>query len=380
MSMELHNLNYYSGFLEAKREFNENNEQRKKVNSFFYPESLLIEPLSHFLTYSVALPFLRHSYGATGDLASKVSGFFSPTLAASIKNRWKDPFSTETLLKVGGWIERNSRTQAVRTPTQNRFLHYVDTCFISGMQHLYIFSKDINSLLNLPQYLRNLAKSTSTEADPSTIVGKGWKQIKKGTEIVADSFLLLIDKILSIIVLPLQYLLGDAIFQPYAAIIEGAKNRLQGKTVASFLKVIDQKEKEFRQKLVNKLTYEICRHSIGLATKTLIQTGVWVLYNKAFNGAIASISDHLGHEMPAKTAKVASIGIKIAGLYLWMRCFTPTVNRLYESYNEKFDPEVSTFKELYSSINRWNVALVVKYMRNHSAEALFFHLLNSSQR
>jgi len=150
------NLKYYYGVYDTFDEFNKNNQLRNQTNSFFRPESYLIEPLSEFFTNKIAMPSLKVAYSTIRSLTVKTAGVLRPSLSNRIDCAWRDPISTKTLLKAGAWIEKYARKWAIRKPSELPMIHYIDAFLIASTRPLYIFSKDMNTLLSIPPEIAGL--------------------------------------------------------------------------------------------------------------------------------------------------------------------------------------------------------------------------------
>ena len=149
------NVNYYLNLGRRINEFRSNNDERKANRKFTRPHLLFTDPLSRFFVEKALMPVLKRGYSLTESALISGAHLFSLSLSARIEHFFYDPISTQKLISIGAWIEAKSKDFALRNPTQLPLIQYLDTCCISAVRHLYVFSKDVNTLLRIPQQLHN---------------------------------------------------------------------------------------------------------------------------------------------------------------------------------------------------------------------------------
>jgi len=204
------------------------------------------------------------------------------------------------------------------------------------------------------------------EADPTNLLGKCWKWLKMGTAIVRDYILIIAQHIVKVAKIPLQYMpLVNFLLEKLGNAIDRARDHIHEKIIKSAHRIIDQNEKKIRQKVVAKVIETTARATIATATSWTLRGTLGALAYFLTEHAIVALSVQGGHEIAAQTATTFSIGLTLIGAGLWLRCLTPTAQKIYKDHTKEFDPEASTLWELSKLINRQNIHKVASFIRKN---------------
>ncbi|NGX59636.1 MAG: hypothetical protein KR126chlam3_00789 [Chlamydiae bacterium] len=375
--MSVHNIDYYRGLWGKYQEFQDNNQIRRENASYLNPENRIIYPLSCRITNFLMKPT---TYQPIGKAAIKITRFFSTRISSRLEALWNDPISTERMLEIGHWVQAKARVNAVRKPISLPFFYYLDRALISASRHAYIVAKDLNALLSIPKGLRDYlhppveaeveVEVPNREEQPTSLAGRAWMWIKRGTARVKIAILALIQRIISAVRIPLQYMpLVEKGLVKLSDLLEKARERLHNslldkvhKVVHKVVdKVIESGEEKIRDQVVAKVTEvaacQTIRFGVSSGLKVCIGAGTYLLAKHAFTHFTGV------HDLPPAVLQVLPKVLTIAGAYLWVRCMTPTLQGFYEDYDENFNPEASTLFEIRSLFDKKNFGAIFSHLK-----------------
>ncbi len=342
----VHNLEYYTNLYEGIVEFQHNNADRSQKQKYFRPDTHLIEPLGHYLTDRIIFPLVY-------PLVSRYS------------------ISQSTLMKVGKRVEAYSKEMALRKPTQLPILKYLDTCRIAIARHLYITSKDTNALLSIPEKLHEYIDTSTTETTegddpptiPTTLLGRGWQWIKMGTGALKNGFLTLVHRVVTAAEIPFQYMpIVNFLLKKLAEMTNTLQEKVHEKIIDVAHQVVDRKEDKIRKKITQKVIENTTRSSIYFSIQAVLKSGFGIGIYYLTHYAVSQVT---GNEelFPQVVQTVSSVALPCIGGYLWLRCISPSLERIHNSYQEDFDPEASTLRELHTLLNKKNFSKVISLIR-----------------
>lgn len=364
------NLNYYFNFFSSAQDVKKRHQQTGILRTLMSPLDRVTRVASSIFTDYVLLPVVKTTHTGLGTVATKATALVSTQLSNWVEKSWNDPISTRTLLKIGEGIESATKAKAKSTPTEWPVFEAVDKCLIGIARHLYVIAKDFNSLLRIPNNLRDYVNWTTVdtspdgEAEPSTIAQKGWALFQKGTKLVSNALMALIAKVIAVASLPLEKI-------PYLELavtwigqkIDAARNHIHKSLIKKAHDVIDTQEAEIRKSIMGKIgeisTRTLVNEVLNLGIKFYISKEVYQLGKLGFAQVIGS------QEIPETVEAVASAALKIAAFTLFMRSIAPSIERLHDDYKQDFDTEASTFREFGSLVNRHNLPKLLSFIKKH---------------
>lgn len=363
-----HNLDYYYSLYNKFIMYNETAQEHKKVNYFLNPPLYVASNCAHLLNSQISSAALKNTYLTAGAWATKITGVFSTSLSKTVDAYWHDPIETRTLLKIGLWVQNTFKPWTKRTASTRPLLGRIDRGFIAFSRHVYILSKDLNTILSLPDKVRSFIEGTQPmETATPTLLSRTWSWIKKGTNAVKDSFtkmVLWIIRQIAIVLKKVPYL------EPYIIYLEGkvenGKSYLEGlfeqgkaylheKVVKKAQDVISRKETALRKKAVGAVAEILARKAISFFTTFTITTALGFMIYKIPDIIGTNTTDH---------SKTLSTIRKVVGTLLWAKSVTPIFYGLQDDYREDFNPEASTLRELRTLINTQNLHKVIKLLKS----------------
>jgi len=320
------------------------NKVSSETNSFLVQFNDALSSVGDGFARWVVIPPIKASYLASGALLARVSSCFSASLEKSVRNLWRDPLSTDTLLFLSKPIEGFARQIANHQPVQNRIFHFIDQSIVSHAQHLCLYLKEMNKLLELPKGIKEFIKASSLNHVLSRSARLGGRlfiaidsmrlHLRKITLAVLHYLVLTID-------LMFQYLLltPDVEFMKYLlTVIDSGRGKIHGKFSDQAVKAIEKRESRIRAEIVANVADFTMDYVITLTSrvslKAILGLGAYFKIEKALQGAYAI----------STTPLQASVGIVTAYL-LWRNVYQPYFESYYEAYKQDFDPENCTMKE-----------------------------------
>ncbi len=364
-----HNLDYYSSLYQKYLDFNTVSEERAHVNHYFYPQFFIASRCSQFLNSCVSSKALKGAYVSAGSAAIAVSGVFSRSLSKRVETWLFDPVDTKTVLAVGRPLQALFKPLAARTATTIPVLGWVDRSLISLCRHIYIVTKDLNTILSVPERLHSLLdqiieeEAQIAENKPTTLAGRVWVWTKEAIGIIKDSFINLIQRIFRYISTSLKKV---SLLEPSVAWIEEVCaqvkpylselfNRSKEKLIKHAHHVIEKNETAVRQKAMGIVAETVARKAFSFFVTFTITTAIsYALYR-----APDLIPGVTSFEHAEKLLQIR----KVIGISHWILSVAPIFYGLHEEYKENFNPEASTFKELRHLINFNNLRKLIKFIK-----------------
>lgn len=359
--MSTHNVDYYINLLGKFEQFKADNRTRQRNSSLVNPQRLLINPIADFATDLVFIPS-KWAYLTTGKALVGATGLFHSALAGRIEAAWRDPISTNTMVKIGRFIQSTALVNAVRKPTSVPFLHFFDRALIAFTQHTCVVTTDLIELLKIPENLHDYIDSERAqagEAKPSTtLAGKGWQYVKFGLTKVKDAVYALIVLVVKAVRVPLKQMpVVEKALKKTGELLENARNSAHAFILHKAHELIDHGESKVRHQMTSHVASIVCRQTIrsaiGAGLHVAVGTSAYLLANYAFTQYTGA------QEFPPEMVRNASRVLKVVGGYLWVRCITPALRDLYDDYNNDFKPDSSTLVEVANILSIKNIRPLV---------------------
>ncbi len=360
---QTHNINYYTGLWDKYTQIKRDYTEKMQYEEYLYPDLLITRPLSNAVASKVLYPLVSHSYSLVGRLAVKVTALYSRSSADWLENSWHDPVETTTLSSLGKWIQRKTIVIAKQTPTEIPILVYFHRTGIVAARSVYILSKDLTTLLEVPQGLHNyvtgyIEKSVeppaSKEEGPKTLLGRVWTWIRHAIEWLRDGFNALICKVAKVTEKPLKKVPKvKSFFETLKEDVKRGSLSIQKFLVEKTHGYIADGETLLRKRVVAKISEvalkNVLRSGVHTGIKIGISVGVYELGKSAF------VHYTQTHELAEQVEIVASRVLRVVGGYLFIRYMAPTVQALHDDYRPEFDEEASTLSELISQLSIKNI-------------------------
>lgn len=359
-----HYLNFYDSYQRAKSF----SQKKGMIRLALTPLDSAVRLVSTYATDTLLLKPIKWGYGSLGKCATKgASLLFSEKTAKWVEDTWYDPIATKTVLKIGRWIESTTKNTATAKPVSWPLAAAIDKCRIALARHFYVVSKDLNSLLEIPDLLRDSIKWETIEPSKDEKVAapkssnRVWQALQAGTKFLSDALLALIAKVVALMGHPLEkipYL--DTLTEKAAQKIDEARNHIHKSVLEKAHSVIDAKETQLRRRLMEKVGDIVARTLVVETVNFSIKFALSKKTYELFSSAVTQLIDN--KDLPDLMDSAASAGMKIAGFVLFVHMLLPTIERLHEDYKEEFDAEASTFKELRNLINRKNLPQIIGHI------------------
>lgn len=349
--------------------YNETAQEQKKVNYCLNPPFYVASHCAYLLNSQISSDTLKNIYLNAGAWATKITGIFSSSYAEKVDAYWHDPIETKTVLKIGLWLQNTFKPLAKRTASTRPLLGHIDRGFIAFSRHIYVLSKDLNTILSIPDKIRSFIERTQQpiETESSTFLGQTWEWIKKSTYTVKYYFtemVLWIIRQIAIVLKEVPYLepsiislevkIEDA--KSYISeVFEQGKAYLHEKLIKKAVEVINRKEAALRKKAVGAVAEIVARKAITFFTTFTLTTALGFMIYK--------IPDILGTNTTEHSETLSTIR-KIIGVGLWAKSVSPIFYGLPEDYKENFNPEASTLRELRALINAQTLHKVIKILKS----------------
>ncbi len=367
MTTNAHNLSYYKNFYCQLQDLKQNLALKNQTEGYFLPINHVINYISRCSTDYLLYPIVSKSFSFITNGTLCVSKFFSLSFSRWLDNKLHDPISSKTVLKIGEWTQTQAEKMARQEPVNFFLLRYIHICSIMFARYLYIFSKDTNTFLKIPQAIHSYMDWNTIEMPPeeapTTTLARGWKWIKIATKAGVDLLLDVIYRILKIAEKALRFVpFADLAIEQVGRCLNHIRHYLHQKLIQRAHDVIDNNEKRIRRKIVGRVAQITTSKAIEFAvSSTLKGLFVYAIY-RGSKWAILELTDN--HELPDQMAQIASYAIKILGAALWIKSVTPSFKKLRDDYKEDFDPRASTLKELVYSLNHHNLSNVIRIIQS----------------
>lgn len=128
--------NIYLATLQHGLELSKNNQERVEA-------AYLLNPIEKYMVKPIAKV-------GTNFIHTALKGIWTKIL-----HNFVNPIPTETFLKMGEKIESASRSVVSQQPIAIPVLNDVHKCAIVAARHLFVLSRDMNSVMRLPQMMRS---------------------------------------------------------------------------------------------------------------------------------------------------------------------------------------------------------------------------------
>lgn len=284
-----------------------------------------------------AIPTIEAAYEKVGQIAPSVLG-----------QNWYDPFSISFILRItkvvegiSAWVATN-KPSIKGTPALPGYFHYLDTCLISGAQHLHRHVKEVNYLISLPSTLRHYTESVSFDRFITKLpnfFGRSWVVV--GKIVLAAKYICLkvLNCILKIIEVALTFFtLGSMYFLIVylrETIIASSK-RLQSKFTDVAHRAIAKREDAIRKKLTVDIAKDVTHSVVTTVNRAALKS---LLGGAVFLGARCALQSTISSGM------IDLLGAATVGIILWKNLLRPTWDPYYETYDRSFDPKASFLKQ-----------------------------------
>lgn len=365
------NLGLYAGGVEHALTFSEQNQARQQADYFLRPLDIyVVNPVTAGVTDNIALPLLKIIYDLLGELTVfTVRRYVSNERAQRIEDARYDPISTESLCQLSKRVQEPLRSWSLRSPVQVSLIGGADTCSIVAARHIYIWTRDMERVLGMPEDLRSgvdrvyraaneeiiwpLVEDLADEAS-KRVVGTPSEEEKK-TESWGSWFTRGATR------LAIHATAGVS----RAAATRALNNVRQGAHDA-----INRNEREARRQMVGIAVHSVCRTALATCIRGVVRAGAVITFNKMTEHVIVAILPD--SEMSETIAQTTSLCITVAGTLLWLRCVYPIASQLHDSYREDFDPEASTLKEVASLFDSIQIDQLVHAVCTNLEDQILF--------
>lgn len=391
-----HNLGYYANLFQWYKQWKHDNEVRKEKSSFI-SLGKIVDPLSELITNALMNPVIA-SYGSIGSLAVRITGQFSPERAKRLQEKWEDPISTEAMIKICTWIRDKSKIFATSEPTAMPRLEYLHTAGISFCQHLYIISNDSLEVLTFPEKLRislgvnkkNTISEDKTEVSvemlpesegskipapqpppvqelhDASLTAKIARSFQKWTAFFQEKIFILIQRVIEAVKKIFTSTPLEKPIEKWEQKVQKKKkwihNQIKEAVYHKANKLIDGAEMKARKKIVVAAGLASTRQTIKFLVSTGLRVGAGGCVYYTGRWAFTQMTGYA--DFPPEMISVGNACGRIFGAYLWVRCITPTLQNLYDSYNKDFNPEASTafeVKKIFSNIGAFGQLLINRF-------------------
>lgn len=303
------------------------------VNHIFSQGVTILNGWSDRVSERVVLPVIYHSYQFTGQILARTAGIFSRKCQETISEFWVDPLSSRHLLSILRPIEHFSLFISQKPKTKIRLFHFIDQSMISHAQNIYIYIKEVNNLLYMPQQIRMLVKRYD-------FLGTTYHFLKKVS-------LNLLSFVLKIIDLAFQCLIAnpDVMLLGYARTIIHHAAKQTNKSLSEVANMaIEKREAKIRKKIVARAANHIFLLVTTYANRILSKTGIGLgLYRAADWLWKANMTLSPTYLQIAASALTVSL--------IWNRTVYPYLEEYYYDYRSNFNPNKSYLRHLLSRYN-----------------------------
>lgn len=328
MSM-LQNISQYVDSEADLENFNKNNAKRQEFNYLLKPVDVyLVNPTTVFLTDQVAMPALKQLYPLLAKLTAAAFRRAGHPYAERIERGLYDPLSTKDLLQLCERIQNLSKWVSDRAASELPIITYGDKCLIVIATRIHVVVLDVQSVLRMPNRLRelNIALCKAAQEEIITPFCTPKPQAEPSTTWL---------DMLTNAATQTAFFVADT---AAGGALERAKNLANQK--------INQEETEKRQQCVAKATHTLTRSVISAGTATMLRAGVsytaYKLIEYSIEQCFPSDETQEAKERVHAIAQTTSACITTIGALLWMRCLTPTIQRLHGAYDTLSQPQRST--------------------------------------
>lgn len=356
----INNFNYYWDKVTDRLE--EYNDRLNEISDRFSKEK--------------ALPAVKSAYDKARKYVPPLLGHFFPdtNLQKWADANWYDPFSTSGVLKVTRVVEQLAQWVSTMKPfngtTSNLpgYFSYLDTCLISGAQHLHKTIKEANFLIELPSTLRYYTQQPSFDRFISKLpnfFGRSWVVIGKivlGLKYlclkVAEIVLKVLEVVLSLFGLDGLYYLIIQLKE----VIKAGLNDLSSKFTETAHQTIDRREEKIRKELTVSIANTVAETVVPTVNRVALKT---LVVGALFFGAKFAIQSCF--DIPSEP--FYHIGLGILGTVIWKKVLKPTWDPYYKAYDKDYDPNKSYLKEFCQKYDIGHYYLPLKAIKTYAREA-----------
>ncbi|MBS0630015.1 MAG: hypothetical protein JSS30_07335 [Verrucomicrobia bacterium] len=368
-SSKTSNIDYYANLYQKYLDFNRTGDTGAEINYYLYPQVYIASQCSHYLNSCISSKAIKGTYASAGSLAVAVSRIFSPSFAKKVEDWWVDPIETKTVLAIGRPIERFFKPLAARSASLLPILGTLDRSFIALCRNIYIVSKDLNTILSVPEKIHSLLdqlieeESQMAQDQPKTLTGRAWVAAKEGIAIIKDSTVHLIKRIYRFVS---SYLKKISFIDSSLSRLESSAGQITPYLKALYhhgkLKLVDQ-----AHRLIEKNEAKIRRKTMGIVAETVARKAFSFFVKFSITTAITygvyKFPDLIPGLNEYENSKELFVLRNVAGLTYWLTSINTIFNGLQKDYKEDFNPEASTFQELRSMITFSNLHKVIKIIK-----------------
>ncbi|MDN3506387.1 MAG: hypothetical protein P0S96_04060 [Simkaniaceae bacterium] len=311
----------------------------------------------------VVIPPLKMGYQLSGDLCARVAGCFSTSLEKSVRNNWKDPVSTDFLLALFKPIEGLARRVADHKPSQARLFHFIDQSVVSHAQHLYVYVKEMNKLLELPKGIKEFVRASSFNnvlSRSARLGGKAFIAIDSMRLQARKIALTIFHYLVVTIDLFFQYMLlipDVEILKYLLDAIKAGQSKLHGKFSDHAIKAIEKREKRVRAQIVANVANCTIDYVTTLASrvslKVILGLGAYFKFERTLQSAYSISTTPLQFTVGSITACL-----------LWRNVFQPYFYEYYKAYEQDFNPDNCTMSEFLDRYSMKGLTIPVEGAKN----------------
>lgn len=296
-----------------------------------------------------ALPAIKSAYAWAEGYVPPLLGRIDPAWQKWAEQNWYDPFSTSFILKITQVVEQVSLWIATHKPHPDSrdlpgYPTYLETCLISGAQHLHKNIKEINFLLKLPSTLRYYTEMPSFDRFINKLpnfFGRSWVVVSKF--LIALKYITL--KVLEFVLLVIEVVLGffglDSLYyliEYLRAVIHAAAQSVFSKFTEVAHNKINERENKIRKELTESIANTVTDTVVTTVNRVAIKS---LIGGAAFFGAKFILQSCFN--IPSQP--LYDIGLGILGAVIWKKVLRPTWDPYFKAYDQDYDPNQSYLKE-----------------------------------
>lgn len=355
----INNFNYF--WDKATDRLEEYNDQLNKISDRFSEQK--------------ALPAIKSAYEKARGYVPSLYGHFYPDsdLPKRMEANWYDPFSNSFILKITRVVEKLSLWVATMKPVSETtpqlpgYFHYLDTCLISGAQHLHKTIKEANFLIELPEALRYYTETLSFDRFISKLpnfFGRSWSVVSK----VIIGFKYICLKIAQIVLKVLEVVLSlfglDGLYyliMQLKEVIRAGLRDLSSKFTETAHRTINRREEKVRKELTVSIANVVSETVVTTVNRVALKA---VVGGALFFGAKWALQSCFN--IPSEP--LYHIGLGILGTVIWKKVLKPTWDPYYKAYDKDYDPNKSHLKEFCQKYNIAHLYPPLKTLQTYARE------------
>lgn len=331
-----------------------------------------LNDLSDRFAEQKVIPTIEAAYQKVGQIAPRYLDRF-PSIQKWAAQNWYDPFSISFISRITKVVERISHWVATNKPSIEGvpslpgYFHYLDTCLISGAQHLHRLVKEANYLLTLPKTLRNYTESLSFDrfiTNLSNFFGRSWVVV--GKIILAAKYITL--KVLNCILKTIEvaltfFTLGSMYFLIVylRETIVASSKRLQSKFTDIAHRAISKREDAIRKELTVKIAKEVTNTVVTTVNRAALKS---LIGGAVFLGAKFALQSSLN----ISPQTINFLGAVTVGVILWKNLLKPTWDPYYKAYDKDYDPKASFLKQFCDKYSFSHLYAPLKTIQTYTKE------------